>query len=179
MATPKKQQRRQKQEPLGHDRKNGNKKRRNMPKILTRGNIIFILSPVDANSDVKLPWRMVITILLVFLGGVGIAMTHAQITNMETRIIQSRRVLLAYQEANSALEAQVLDRHTTDEIERIARYRLGMELPDPSQIIDIYVPRRDTVVLNIDEYALPRENFFWRDIVGFMSGLITRMLGGV
>ena len=147
----------------------------NSPKVVQRGNILFVI----AKSGLEIPFAFGITLVIIFIGAIGSAMSHAQITNTEQAIVAARAALVSYQNDNTTLEAQIFNRYTTDEIERIARLYLGMEFPDPSQIIDIYVPRLDNVVLNIDENILPREVSFWQSTTEFISGLFNRMLGGV
>jgi len=147
--------------------------RPNMPRILRRGNVFFIM-PIDSRGF-YIPWLKVITVLLIFFGGMMIALTYAHLSNTRGQILVARRDLLAYQEANSSMRSQIFDRHTADEIERIARERLGMEFPDPSQIFEIYVTPRDTVVLNTAVYVLPQENYFWQGITNFVSGLVNRV----
>jgi len=121
---------------------------------------------------------MAITLLLAFGGILSTVLASAHIAQTEMQITAARSSRVSYQSTNINLRQMVEERYTTYEIERLASERLGMSRPDPAQIIEIYVPRHSYVVLNTAEYALPRQNYFWQDIQGFISGFFSQFFRG-
>lgn len=156
--------------------KDKDKDRTNLPQVLVRGNVIFIL-----RNDIRkwlIPWRMVISILFIFAGAMGTAITAAHIANTEVQINRARAERTRYQYLNATLADQVNERYTREEVERIASERLGMFRPDPSQIIEINVPLQSYVHLNTAAHVLPGQNYFWQEIVNFVNGIVDRIFGG-
>lgn len=147
-----------------------------MPTVRVQGNVMYIMGA--DNRKFSVPWRMVFTIVLIFIVALGSALTYAHIQTTRGQIIRERNALIAARDANASLRAQVTERFTNEEIERIATGRLGMARPEPAQIFYIHVPLRDTVLLNIDENMFEEHNFFLQDIRDFMTGLINRIFGG-
>ena len=147
-----------------------------IPDVLVRGNVIYIKG--KPAPPIFNPWLMAITLFLILIGGLSGAMAAAQITQTERLIAQARSQRAYYQNLNVTLREHLSERYTNYEIERIATERLGMARPDPSQVIEIYVPRFSYVVLNTDDDIMPRENYFWREIVTFLSGIADRIFGG-
>ena len=118
------------------------------------------------------PWRfLAITLVIVMVGGVGLAATQARIVYTQRYIAAAEQQLMGVQSEIIVLRENLAERYTHYEIERIASERLGMSMPDPAQIFDIYVPRVGGVVMNIADYAIPRHNYFWEEIVNFISGI--------
>ncbi|MCL2386220.1 MAG: hypothetical protein FWC89_01605 [Defluviitaleaceae bacterium] len=125
------------------------------------------------------PWKkLAATFLIILFGGIGSAATQARVANTQNDVSRAEATLRYYQAANVVAAARLQEHYTWDEIERIARYRLGMSLPDQSQIINISVPRQGGVVLNTDDTALPQYNYFWHDSIRLLSGLINQIFGG-
>jgi len=152
-------------------------KRANMPEVLgIRGNVVYIGG--RPSPKVFNPWLMGITLVLILVGGLSGAVAAAQITNTEREINAARNLRTHYQGLNVTLREQVSDRYTNYEIERIASERLGMARPDPSQVIEIYVPRHSYVVLNTADYIMPQENYFLQEIMTFLTGITNRIFGG-
>jgi len=133
-----------------------------------KNNVIAI--PQRGGRRLFASWRVVVTLVLIFAVALGSALTFANIASVESQIVRARNDRMRYQQATMALRDQASERYTREEIERIARERLGMTWPDPSQIIEIYVPRQSYVVLNTDEDVLPGQNYFWQGIVSFITG---------
>jgi len=140
-------------------------------KIRKRGNVYYLFH----KEHRRISWRLVVALLFVFLGGVGSAVSYAQIFSLQRQIRISSNELTAQQETNRSLDADVAGRYTRDEIERRAR-ELGLSEPDPSQIIYFYAPQQSHVTITYNAH-LPQENYFWQGIVAFVNGVIERIFG--
>ncbi|MCL2286437.1 MAG: hypothetical protein FWC32_08755 [Firmicutes bacterium] len=149
---------------------------KNMPSIFRRGNIYFLVE--NEASQYRIPRTVIFTVALIFSCALIITLAQAQIMGMERQISQSEGRIRALSNENLDLSSRLTGRYTLEEIEYIATSRLGMIPPDPSQIIEIYVPPHSNVILNRAEHLLPRENYFWMDIRTFVSGLFNRFFGG-
>jgi len=149
---------------------------KNMPSIFRRGNIYFLVE--NEASQYRIPRAVIITVIVIFICAMFIVLTHAQITSVERQIAQYTHELRELSGENLRLDSQLGGRYSLEQIEYIATTRLGMIHPDPSQIIEIYVPPHSGVTLNRAEHLLPRENYFWLDIRTFVSGLLNRIFGG-
>jgi len=148
-----------------------------MPAIRERANVRFIF--MRDKLRFLIPWRrLIVTFLLIFLGGMGSVLTQAQVAVLQNDIDYYERQLQGYLQENFVLDENLRDRYRVYEIERIAIERLGMAHPDPSQIIMINVPRQGTVELNTAEHVLPRENYFRQDLTTFLRGLVDRIFRG-
>ena len=123
----------------------------------------------------RIPWRLVIALLLVFLGGVGSAASFARINSLQRQITQARQRYTAQVETNITLEAIAAERYTHEMIASRAR-ELGLAEPDPSQIIYFHAPHHSHVVITYDR-ALPQENYFWQGIRAFFDGIVNRIFG--
>jgi cell division protein FtsL len=148
---------------------------KNMPSILKRGHIYFLVE--NEASQYRIPKGIIVSVVLIFACAMCIVLTHAQITSMERQISRYERELQVVTDHRSTLEAQLMNRFSLERIEYLATTRLGMIHPDPSQIIEIYVPRQNVVRLNRSDELLPRENYFWNDIRTFAGGIVDRIFG--
>jgi len=124
----------------------------------------------------RVPWRVIIALIIVFIGAIGSAFIYAQLHSVQRQIAQNRQRLSAQQEANILLDSLVVERYTLSEIERRG-YELGLRPPDPSQIIYFYVPRQSGVSFAIDDPMPPPENYFWQGIVAFFRDIWGRITG--
>jgi len=149
---------------------------KNMPSIFKRGNIFFIVE--NENGQYRLPRTLLISLLVIFVCAVVAVTTQVQISGMERQIASSNRQLDNLMIANETVYSQISAYYTLDEIEYFAISRLGMIHPDPSQIIEIYVPRQNNAEFNADAHLLPTENSLWRDVRTFLNGIFDRMFGG-
>jgi hypothetical protein len=93
------------------------------------------------------------------------------------KITQTRRELAAQRELNAAFRTEMTQRYSLDEIERIARERLGMNKPDASQIITIHVPKQSHTVLNNEEDASENEYNFFTIMINFVSDSFKKLTG--
>jgi len=145
------------------------------PSVYRRGRIYFLI--LNARGQYHIPKRLIVTVLIVFICAMMVVLTHAQITGIERQLAQHNRDYRALNAEHRILESSMAGRYTVEEIEYYAFTRLGMTHPDPSQIIEINVPRQTDVRMNREETLLPSENYFWLDIRNFASGLINRVFG--
>lgn len=147
----------------------------NAPMKLESKDTVFI---VYRERLKNFPWKkLTITFVVIMLGGIGSAVFQARNANIQNDIARAERTLREYQNANFEMTSRLQERYTFYEIERLAAERLGMAFPDPSQIVNIEVPRVGGVTLNTVDYALPQQNYFWRDIRSFFSGIINSIFG--
>ena len=139
--------------------------------IRKRGKVYYMFH----KQQRRIPWRLVISLLLVFLCGVGSAVSFAQIHSVQRQITQLRQRYSAQIETNITLEAIASERYTHEMIAQRAR-ELGLAEPDPSQIIYFYAPHHNHVVITYDQVR-PQENYFWQGIREFFGGIVDRVLG--
>ena len=149
---------------------------KNMPSIFRRGNIFFIVE--SERGQYRLPRPVLITIVMVFICAIIAVATQVQIASMERQIGIANRQVDNLQTANATLVSQIGMYYTLDEIEYFAISRLGMIHPDPSQVIEIYVPRQNNVELNASAHLLPSQDDVWGDVRTFLNGILDRMFGG-
>jgi len=133
-----------------------------------KGNVIYLFD----RTRRRIPWRIIIALIFVFVGATASAYSYAQIHNVQQEISESQRDYRNQVTANSNLEAQITRNYTREEIEYHARTRLGMGLPDPSQIIYFHVPHHDGVLTSTYAPPIPTtQTGFWQGIVDFFRGL--------
>ena len=122
--------------------------------------------------------RVIVSILIVVLCSISLILFNVQMDAINTELVRTKQNFVAISNTNIALEAQITERHTLEEIEAFARLHLGMIMPDAAQIIEINVPRQSTVVLNMDETLIITENYFLQEIRQFFVDLRDRLFGG-
>jgi cell division protein FtsL len=111
---------------------------------------------------------MFVTIFLIFSGCLGMALSFARITDTRHQINLVRREIQEQKESNTSLRTEITQRYTLDEVAREAAERMGMNTPDPSQIVHINVPKVSHVVLNQSTGEHHDDiNYFWQGIVDF------------
>jgi cell division protein FtsB len=128
-------------------------------KILVSNNKAYRISPFT-----------IVTLIIFFVGSLGIALSFAVTADIRNQINTVRREIQEQKEANTALRAESTQRLTLDEVMREATGRLGMNKPDHSQIIYINVPKQSHVVLNPNaEEETDATNYFLQGIISFFS----------
>ena len=152
------------------------KNRANMPTIRIRDDARFIIYMNQFKDFFS--WQMVVSLIIILLGGLGSLTIHAHVTSLESQINLARNDLSQAQQDVFSLEFQLDERYSDSEIQWIAIDRLGMTFPDPSQIIEINVPRQGGATLNIVMREEPVENYLWNDITTFFRGIIDTVFGG-
>lgn len=141
-----------------------------------RGRVYFLI--LNQKGQYRIPYQVILSALISFACALVIILTSAQISGMERLIAQRLSDYRALHQEYISLDSRTGGRYTVEEIEYLAFTRLGMTHPDPSQIIEIYVPRQPQVLrFNRDENLLPTENYFWQDIRTFASDILDRVFG--
>ena len=125
----------------------------------------------------RISFMISFTIILILAVGVGAALFYAVIYDTQVKTTQVRRDLAAQRETNAALKTDVTQRYTLDEVERIAVERLGMNKPDSSQVIRIYVPKQSYVELNNDTDGGDVDYNILDGIANFITDAVRRLLG--
>jgi len=118
---------------------------------------------------------LIVALFLVFLGGVGSAVSYANINDVQREIRISQQALRVQQEAVLSMDAVTIERYTHEEIARRAR-QLGFSEPDPSQIIYFYAPPQSHVIIT-DSPSATQENYFWQGIITFFNSIRDRIFG--
>jgi len=139
--------------------------------IRKRGNVYYMFYKTRR----RVPWRIIIALIVVFIGAIGSAFSFAQIHSVRQEIESSQQTLLNQRVTNSNLEAQITQNYTREEIEFMAS-ELGMGPPDPSQIVYFHVPHHSGVILSTyaPQQINETETGFWQSIVDFFSGIFSR-----
>jgi len=124
----------------------------------------------------RVPWRLIVALVIVFIGALGSAYSYAQIHSIQREIEIYRRNVNNQHVANRNLEALVTRNYTREEIELLASERLGMNAPDSSQIIYFYLPRQSGVLMST---YIPQqqstENYFWQGILDIFRNMRERI----
>ena len=152
------------------------KNRVNMPTIRIRDDARFIIYMSQFKDFFS--WQLVVSLIIILMGGIGSLTIHAHVTSLESQINIARNALQQAQVDVFTLEFQLDERYSDTEILWIATDRLGMTFPDPSQIIEINVPRQGGATLNTIMREEPVENYLWYDITSFFRGIIDTVFGG-
>ena len=149
--------------------------RQNIPKKLSRSNENLVIYYDQLRNVIS--FELVITFALVVFAAVFVTGFHALNTGVSTEITRANQQLRSYQASVFNLNAQLADRYTSYEIERIATERLGMSFPDASQIVHIEVHRQGTVMLVTDYLVAPTVTF-WDSVGNFIRDTINNIFGG-
>ena len=152
------------------------KNRVNVPTIRIRDDARFIIYMSQFRDFFS--WQLVVSLLIILMGGIGSLTIHAHVTSLESQINIARNDLSQAHQDVFTLEARLDDRYDMLEVQWIAIDRLGMSFPDPSQIIEINVPRQGGATLNTIMREEPVENYLWNDITSFFRGIIETVFGG-
>jgi len=98
-------------------------------------------------SHRKIKLRMVMAILAVFAAGLAVMCRYAIITKVSYEINKQEKIYNELKNENSMLKVQIETMTDLNEVKEIAENRLGMQMPDKSQIVYIKVPRNDYTVV--------------------------------
>ncbi len=98
-------------------------------------------------SHRKVKLRMVMAILAVFAAGLAVMCRYAIITKISYQINQRQKVYESIRNENSMLRVEIETKTDLNEIKEVAETRIGMQMPDKSQVVYIRVPRNDYTVL--------------------------------
>jgi cell division protein FtsL len=125
------------------------------------------------DKRVRISFYTIFTIFIIFAGTLGTALSYAFTTDARHQISATLREIQEQKETNNSLRAENAQRYTLDEVARTAADKMGMNRPDPSQIIYINVPKQSHVVLHTGIQEEPeRENYFWRRVRAFFEQFI-------
>jgi cell division protein FtsL len=102
-----------------------------------------------------------ITIIFIFIGGLGTAFSFAYMDNARLRITDLTRDVQAARDLNMANLSIASPHYSLEDIERLARDKLGMIPPDPSRVTRINVPRPSYIVQN-ETRPYELEQNIWR-----------------
>lgn len=98
-------------------------------------------------SHRKTKLRMVMAILAVFAAGLAVMCRYAVITEISYQINKSAKAYEEIRNENSMLRVRIETKTDLNEIREAAENRLGMQMPDKSQVVYIKVPRSDYTVM--------------------------------
>jgi len=141
-------------------------------KVRRKGNVYFLFHKTRR----RVPWRLIIALVIVFFGAIGSAFSYAQIHNVQREIEITRSNVNNQHITNRNLEALVSRNYTREEIEILASERLGMNAPDSSQIIYFYLPHQSGVLMSTYvPLQQSTENYFWQGIVAIFRSIRERI----
>lgn len=118
-------------------------------------------------------FRLVLSILAVFVAALVVVYRFALITQMSYNINKSEKIYNTIRNENSLMRMQVEKNTDLTRIKELAETKLGMQIPDKSQIVYIRVPKNDyTVVLNSDAEAKDMKGNVFASIINKVTGFI-------
>ncbi len=121
----------------------------------------------------KVKFKLVLSILAVLFAGLIVMYRFAAITQLSYNINQKEKIYSELRNENSILKVQVETETDLADIKETAETRLGMQIPDKSQIVYIRVPRNDyTVVMNAQEVSSEADYNIVNTIVNKVAGLV-------
>ena len=117
----------------------------------------------------RIPGRILFTVLLIFISGIGTALSHAYLQDTRMNITRTRDAIERQRAENIATSAEIMNHLTIEEIAIIASERLNMGPADASQIVRIYVPRQSYVVQSDFSPARNHENTVQEALSNFIN----------
>jgi cell division protein FtsL len=123
-------------------------------------------------SHRKIKLRMVVAIIAVFAAGLVVMCRFAIITKLSYDLNRLEKDYERIRNENSLLKVQIETKTDLNEIKEAAEKRLGMQMPDKSQIIYIKVPRNDYTVVMTGKTQTTDEESLAAVLVDKASGLI-------
>jgi len=99
---------------------------------------------------VRIPFRVIFTVVLIFAGGLGTAFSFAYLMDMRQQIDRQHIAIQQQRDENIAARAAFAQHLSIEEVTHIAQTRLGMGPADASQIVRINVPRQSYVVQSFE-----------------------------
>jgi len=105
-------------------------------------------------NNKKIKFKLVISIITVLIAALTVMYRFAAITQLSYAINSSENKYNELRNENSLLRVHIETETDLTDIKEIAETRLGMQIPDKSQIVYIKVPREDyTLVMNTQNEA--------------------------
>ena len=139
-------------------------------KVKTRTRIIRGLSPK------KIGMLTYLGIFMIFILGLGTAIAGANVTIQRNINVTLANTLRDIEHQNSQIYADILNARNLDDVEYIARNRLGMSEPLSHQIIPItLIPSREMV----HDFTEPMEYelTFMEEVGGFFTRIVDFFIG--
>lgn len=123
-------------------------------------------------SNRKIKLRFVMSVMAVFFAGLIVMYRYAAITKISYDIGQKEKEYNDLRNENAMLRVEIEKETYLAEIKETATTRLGMQMPDKSQVIYIKVPRKDYTVV-MDEKSDEQDNGnFLGKLAGKAAGLV-------
>ncbi|HIQ62797.1 MAG: hypothetical protein UFE80_00595 [Christensenellales bacterium] len=122
-------------------------------------------------AGLRLPLWVVLlsTAGLVFAMAFGLLHLRAEAASLSKQIDASKVEVARTQELIDTLEVRIAEAGDATRIQSIALNRLGMQMPDASQVITVYLPSDEAPVSDITVQKTPQEN---RSLFSLLLGLI-------
>lgn len=122
-----------------------------------------------SNRKVKL--RFVISVMAVLFAGLTVMYRYAAITKISYDIGQKEKVYNDLKNENAMLRVDIETETYLAEIKETAVTRLGMQMPDKSQVVYIKVPRKDYTVVMDEKNGEQENGSFLSKLAGKAAGL--------
>ncbi len=123
-------------------------------------------------SNRKAKLKMVVEIIAVLLAGLAVVCRYAIITKINYELNKQEVVYQEIRNANSVLKVQIETKTDLNEVKEAAENRLGMQMPDKSQIIYINVPRNDYTVVMVNDTQTGNSEGIVGNILDKAAGLM-------
>lgn len=123
-------------------------------------------------SNRKTKLRMVVAIVVVLAAGLAVMYRYAMITKLSYDLNRLERDYEKIRNENSLLKVQIETKTDLNEIKEAAEKRLGMQMPDKSQIIYIKVPRNDYTVVMTHKTQTGNDESLAGALVDKAAGLV-------
>jgi len=123
-------------------------------------------------SHRKIKFRTVMAILAVLSAGLVVMCRYAVITKVNYEINKQEKVYNTIKNENSMLKVEIEKMTDLNEVKEIAENRLGMQMPDKSQIVYIKVPRNDYTVVMAESTESEKEQSTVMRFINKAAGLL-------
>lgn len=123
-------------------------------------------------SHRKIKLRMVMAIIAVLAAGLVVMCRYAIITKLSYDLNKLEKDYEKIRNENSMLKVQIETKTDLNEVKEAAEKRLGMQMPDKSQIIYIKVPRNDYTVMMTQKAQAENDESLVGALIDKASGLI-------
>ena len=139
----------------------------------TDGSAALAGSPATSPRPLERPLPLWVVLLstagLVFAMAFGLLHLRAEAASLSKQIDASKVEVARTQELIDTLEVRIAEAGDATRIQSIALNRLGMQMPDASQVITVYLPSDEAPVSDITVQKTPQEN---RSLFSLLLGLI-------
>lgn len=122
-----------------------------------------------SNRKVKL--KMVMAIIAVLAAGLTVMWRYAIITQMSYEISQREADYNKLRNDNAMLRVKIETATDLTEVKEVAENKLGMRMPDKSQIVYVKIPRNDYTVLMETQDEASDEGSIFKAVLNKVQGL--------